>query len=157
MAQATTPLDTLISLTRDTRDSATIELGNLRRDLQSAKSQLETLTRYRLEYRQRLQQAMETGIGPDSWRNYQQFLTSLDTAIARARQTLGEREARLNQGQKHWQSEQRKLSAYDTLATRRETAIQQKASRQEQRLADEMAAGLVLRRQRQETNFEPSH
>ncbi|MCG7598647.1 flagellar export protein FliJ [Halomonas sp. McH1-25] len=157
MVQATTPLDTLISLTRDTRDNASIELGNLRRDLQSANAQLETLTRYRFEYRQRLQQAMESGIGPDSWRNYQQFLASLDAAIARARQTLGEREARLNQGQKRWQNEQRKLSAYDTLATRRETAVQQRANRQEQRLADEMAAGLVLRRQRQETNSEPSH
>lgn len=157
MAQATTPLDTLISLTRNSRDSANIELNGLRRDLQGAKSQLETLNRYRHEYRQRLQQAMEAGIGPDSWRNYQQFLASLDSAIARARQTLGERETRLNHGQKHWQNEQRKLSAYDTLATRRATEAQQRASRQEQRLADEMASGLVLRRQRQETNTDTHH
>ena len=157
MAHATTPLDTLISLTRDSRDNASIELGSLRRDHHSAQAQLETLTRYRHEYRQRLQAAMEAGIGPDSWRNYQQFLASLDTAIARARQTLGERESRLNQGQKHWQNEQRKLSAYDTLATRRETAAQQRAARQEQRLADEMASGLILRRKNNDSLSNSSH
>lgn len=154
---AATQLDTLISLTRDSRDSASIELSNSRRELQSAKTQLETLTRYRHEYRQRLQSAMEAGIGPDSWRNYQQFLASLDTAIARARQTLGERETRLNQGQQRWQKEQRKLSAYDTLATRRITAEHQRTNKREQRLADEMASGLLIRRRNQDSHSDSSH
>ncbi|HET8790158.1 MAG TPA: flagellar export protein FliJ, partial [Modicisalibacter sp.] len=142
-----TPLDMLSELTRDARDTASIELSGLRRQRQDAAAQLETLTRYRHEYRQRLQNAMESGIGPDSWQNYQQFLASLDSAIARARQTLVEREAGLNQGQQRWQVEQRKLCAYDTLANRREHAERQRVTRHEQRLADEMAAGVLRRRQ----------
>lgn len=157
MATSTTPLDTLISLARDSRDDAGIELSSLRRSRQDAVAQLETLTRYRHEYRQRLQAAMESGIGPDSWHNYQQFLASLDNAIARARQTLGEREAHLTQGQQRWQVEQRKLTAYDTLASRRESAERQRVTRQEQRLADEMAAGVLLRRQANDSHSGSSH
>ncbi len=157
MATPTTPLDTLTSLTRDARDSATIELSGLRRKKQEAQAQLETLTRYRHEYRQRLQQAMEAGIGPDSWQNYQQFLASLDNAIARARQSLDECDASLNRGQQRWQVEQRKLCAYDTLASRRQHAERQRTSRQEQRLADEMAAGLLRRRQNNDSHSGSSH
>ncbi|SDK92194.1 flagellar FliJ protein [Modicisalibacter muralis] len=152
-----TPLDTLSQLTRDARDNASIELSGLLRARQDAVAQLETLTRYRHEYRQRLQSAMETGIGPDSWQNYQQFLTSLDNAIARARQTLVEREAGLAQGQQRWQVEQRKLCAYDTLASRRENAERQRTTRQEQRLADEMAAGVLRRRQANDSHSGSSH
>nr|WP_297457480.1 flagellar export protein FliJ [uncultured Halomonas sp.] len=151
------PLDTLSELTRDARDNASIELSGLRRSRQDAVAQLETLTSYRHEYRQRLQQAMETGIGPDSWQNYQQFLASLDSAIARARQTLVEREAALAQGQQRWQVEQRKLCAYDTLASRRDRAERQRMTRQEQRLSDEAAAGVLRRRQTNDSHSGSSH
>lgn len=144
---SSTPLDTLISLARESRDNASIALNDLRRERQNAEVQVETLTRYRQEYRQRLQDAMQSGIGPDSWYNYQQFLASLDAAIARATRTLEQSKAGLAQGQQHWQNEQRRLSAYDTLASRREDTERQRASRQEQRLTDEMAAGALLRRQ----------
>ncbi|SHF10992.1 flagellar FliJ protein [Modicisalibacter ilicicola DSM 19980] len=142
-----TPLDTLITLARDSRDNAGVELSGLRRAQQEARTQLDTLLQYRHEYRQQLQAAMETGIGPDRWGNYQQFLRSLDEAIARSRQVLAERESRLAQGQQRWQSEQRRLNAYDTLVDRRECAERQRVSRREQRLADEMSAGMRLRRQ----------
>ncbi|MBZ9556980.1 MULTISPECIES: flagellar export protein FliJ [Modicisalibacter] len=151
------PLDTLISLTRDARDSANVKLVELRRARQEAQVQLETLQQYRQEYREKLQRAMENGIGPDSWRNYQQFLLSLDGAIDRARKTLQDRESKLGQGQQHWQQEQRKLSAYDTLADRREQREQQRINRREQRQSDEMASNQLLRRQTQESRHETSH
>lgn len=146
MAQ-TSSLDTLISLARDSRDNASIELNHLRRERQNAETQLDTLTRYRDEYRQRLQTAMQSGIGPDSWYNYQQFLASLDAAIARARQTVEARKTGLDQGQQRWQSEQRRLSAYNTLASRRESEEYRRSARQEQRQTDEMAANIRLRQQ----------
>ncbi|GAA5178709.1 flagellar export protein FliJ [Modicisalibacter zincidurans] len=156
MTQAS-PLDTLISLTRDSRDSASLKLAELRRARHDAQAQLDTLFRYRQEYRERLQGAMAQGIGPDSWQNYQQFLASLDNAIERARQALSEREHQLNRGQQHWQDAQRKLSAYDTLVDRRQQREQQRVSRLEQRHNDEMANGLLLRRQQNESRHGSSH
>lgn len=157
MAAPATPLETLIALTRDSRNNANVELSNLRREHNNAVAQLETLTRYRQEYRQRLQAAMESGIDPDSWYNYQQFLASLDTAIARARQTLSERDNRLGQAQQRCQTEQRKLSAYDTLASRRVSAERQRTSRQEQRMTDEMANSALLRRQARDAHSGSSY
>ncbi|WP_136064841.1 flagellar export protein FliJ [Modicisalibacter radicis] len=156
MTQAS-PLDTLISLTRESRDSASLKLAELRRARHDAQAQLDTLFRYRQEYRERLQGAMAHGIGPDSWQNYQQFLASLDNAIERARQSLNERENQISRGQQYWQDEQRKLSAYDTLVDRREQREQQRASRLEQRQNDEMANGLLLRRQHNESRHGSSH
>ncbi|MGC3874880.1 flagellar export protein FliJ [Halomonas sp. GXIMD04776] len=152
-----TPLDTLITLARDSRDNAGMELGGLRRAQQEAKMQLDTLLQYRHEYRQKLQTTMESGIGPDSWGNYQQFLLSLDNAIARSRHTLAEREAQLTQGQLRWQSEQRRLSAYDTLVDRRDIAERQRRTRSEQRMADEMSAGMRFRRRAQQEHSGSSH
>ncbi|WP_048308177.1 flagellar export protein FliJ [Halomonas sp. PR-M31] len=151
------PLDTLITLARDSRDNAGVELSGLRRAQQEAKAQLDTLLQYRHEYRQKLQNTMESGIGPASWSNYQQFLRSLDDAIARSRQALSEREAQLTQGQLRWQTEQRRLSAYDTLVDRRDTAERQRVGRREQRMADEMSAGMRFRRQAQQEHSGSSH
>jgi len=156
MSQAS-PLETLISLTREKRDTASQRLVALRRARQDAQTQLETLQRYRQEYREKLQTAMQHGIGPDSWRNYEQFLRSLDAAIERARQSLGERERQLGQGQQHWQQEQRRLSAYDTLETRRQQREQQREQKREQRQNDEMANTLLLRRELQTASTETSH
>jgi flagellar FliJ protein len=151
------PLDTLIDLTRSSRDNAGVALAGLRREHQQARAQLDTLIQYRDEYRRRLQSAMETGIDPDSWRNYRQFLASLENAIARSRHTLGEREARLTQGQQRWQTEQRRLNAYDTLLERREMGERRQAARREQRDTDEMSAAMLLRRRSRDLQTETGH
>ncbi|WP_227368232.1 flagellar export protein FliJ [Halomonas sp. M20] len=152
-----TPLDTLITLARDSRDNAGIELSGLRRAQQESKAQLDTLLQYRHEYRQKLQTSMESGIGPASWSNYQQFLRSLDDAIAGSRHALSTHESQLAQGQLRWQQEQQRLSAYDTLVDRRNTAEHQRTTRREQRMADEMSAGMRIRRQAQQDHSGSSH
>nr|WP_163503142.1 flagellar export protein FliJ [Halomonas socia] len=144
------PLDTLLDLAREARDSAGTALANERRTQQHTVAQLDALGRYRLEYAQRLQDAMHAGIDPATMHNYQQFLASLDAAIVRARQALGDQEQRVASSQQHWQQEQRKLSSYDTLASRRADQIRQQAQRHEQRVNDELSTNALLRRRREQ-------
>ncbi|MHB0775313.1 flagellar export protein FliJ [Halomonas sp. WWR20] len=151
----TAPLDTLRDLTREARDQATQELGRLRRAHQEAQARLEQLQQYRHEYRQKLQHSMQGGIDPASWHNYQQFLVSLDQAIDRQRQQLGDQARRVDHGLGNWQGQQRKLNAYDILAERREQASQRHATRLEQRQFDEIAARSA--RRQNETNNDSSH
>ncbi|MGM1052617.1 MAG: flagellar export protein FliJ [Pseudomonadota bacterium] len=145
MSHRASPLDTLIELARSDRDQAGQALASERQNKRQVADQLESLSQYRLEYAQRLQQAMHQGIDPASMRNYQQFLDSLDAALARARDALVSQQQRVDQRQDQWQQEQRKLSSYDTLASRRQADQRRHEARQEQRLSDEMVNGRLAR------------
>ncbi|WP_163559781.1 flagellar export protein FliJ [Halomonas sp. NO4] len=142
---ATSQLDMLSELARNARDQAGQALAGERQSEQQVNAQLESLTRYRHEYAVRLQQAMRDGIDPASMHNYQQFLASLDAALERARQALEEQRQRVTRRQQQWQQEQQRLSAYDTLSSRREAEQQKQEARREQRFNDEMASGRLLR------------
>ena len=145
MSHPSSQLDTLIELARGDRDQAGQALAGERQNERQVVGQLESLSHYRLEYAQRLQQAMQEGIDPASMRNYQQFLDSLDSALARAREALASQQQRVGQRQAQWQQEQRKLSSYDTLASRRQADQRRHEARQEQRLSDEMVNGRLAR------------
>ncbi|MGR4067910.1 flagellar export protein FliJ [Halomonas sp. LR3S48] len=142
---ASSQLAMLSDLARDARDQAGQLLAGERQSERQVASQLESLNRYRLEYAERLQQAMREGIDPASMHNYQQFLASLDMALQRARQALDAQQQRVQQSQQQWQQEQKRLSAYDTLVSRRDVERQRQEERREQRTSDEMAAGRLLR------------
>ncbi|KAA0014476.1 flagellar export protein FliJ [Billgrantia pellis] len=142
---ASSQLAMLSELARDARDQAGQMLAGERHSERQVAAQLESLNRYRLEYAERLQQAMREGIDPASMHNYQQFLASLDAALQRAREALDAQQQRVQQRQQQWQQEQKRLSAFDTLASRREVEQQRQEARREQRISDEMAAGRLLR------------
>ena len=75
-------LDMLTDLARDARDQAGKLLAQERQTQQQTEAQLQSLNRYRVEYAERLQQAMRDGIDPATMYNYQQFLASLDAALS---------------------------------------------------------------------------
>lgn len=139
------PLDTLIDLAREARDTAGQMLASERRNQQQVETQLETLGQYRLEYAQRLQQAMFSGIDPATMHNYQAFLRSLDDALMRARKALDEQQQRVTKSQQHWQQQQQRLSSYDTLATRRADLAARQENRRDMRRSDEMTNNALLR------------
>ncbi|EPC04530.1 hypothetical protein L861_04195 [Litchfieldella anticariensis FP35 = DSM 16096] len=145
------PLDTLIDLARKARDNAGQTLASERQNQQQVETQLEALGRYRLEYAQRLQEAMFSGIDPATMHNYRAFLHSLDAALERARQALDEQQRRVENSQQHWRQQQRKLSSFDTLATRRTEQASRKENRREMRHNDEITNNTLLRQRDRDT------
>ena len=140
-------LDMLTDLARDARDQAGKLLAQERQTQQQTEAQLQSLNRYRVEYAERLQHAMRDGIDPATMYNYQQFLASLDAALVRARQALTAQQKCVQQSQQHWQQEQRKLSSYDTLASRRLLEEHRRQARYEQKAADDFVTSRVARQQ----------
>ncbi len=140
-------LDMLTDLARDARDQAGKLLAQERQTQQQTEAQLHSLNRYRVEYAERLQQAMRDGIDPATMYNYQQFLASLDAALSRARKALAAQQKRVQQSQQHWQQEQRKLSSYDTLASRRLLEEHRRQARHEQKVSDDMVTNRLARQQ----------
>ncbi|GAA0578996.1 flagellar export protein FliJ [Halomonas salifodinae] len=150
------PLDTLIELAQESRDKAALGLAQARQGEQQSVAQVETLRRYRQEYAERLQRAMQEGIDPASMHNYQHFLRSLDDAMGRAQQALEQQRRQVTRSQQQWQGEQRKLSSYDTLASRRAEQAERGRQRQELRLNDELSQ-LALRRGRTPHSLQGGH
>ncbi|GGW70105.1 flagellar export protein FliJ [Halomonas sp. 141] len=138
-------IDMLTDLARDARDQAGKLLAQERQTEQQTEAQLASLSRYRVEYAERLQQAMREGIDPATMYNYQQFLASLDAALSRARQALAAQQKRVQQSQQNWQQEQRRLSSYDTLASRRLLEEHRRQARHEQKANDELVTNRMAR------------
>lgn len=142
---STSQLEMLTDLARGARDQAGKVLAQERQTEQQTTVQLQSLLSYRAEYAERLQKAMRDGIDPATMYNYQQFLASLDAALSRARQALASQQASVEQSKKNWQQEQRKLSSYDTLASRRLLEEHRRSERHEQKTNDDLVTSRAAR------------
>ncbi|QIB64323.1 flagellar export protein FliJ [Kineobactrum salinum] len=143
------PLDTLIELTRQSRDGAGKSLADDRKRSLETISQLETLADYRQEYANQLQDMLRRGTDTAMLHNYQQFLRTLDAAIARARETLSQQEQRVASSRQQWQQQQQQLSSYDTLAGRRAQQQRRQEQRREQVQSDELTSNMSARQRQQ--------
>jgi flagellar FliJ protein len=139
------PLDTLIGLARESADEAARVLGRLNNERKQAEQQLAVLRDYRQDYLVRLQKIMQTGMSAADCHNYQRFIGTLDDAISQQADALAALDARLVKSRLHWQQQQRKLNAFDTLAQREAHAERVVAERREQRANDEHSARLARR------------
>lgn len=143
------PMDTLLDLARKSRDRAGKSLADEQRQSQQAASQLETLNQYRSEYARQMQVALKNGTNTATLSNYQAFLSSLDAAIDRARLALHQQEQRLDSSRENWRQEQRRLTSYDTLASRRAQEQQRQEQRRELRQNDEFTSNHCARSRQQ--------
>lgn len=143
------PLDTLIELTRQSRDGAGKTLADDRKRSLDTASQLDTLTSYRQEYANQLQDMLRQGTDTATLHNYRQFLGTLDAAIARALETLSQQEQRVASSRQQWQEQQQQLSSYDTLADRRAQQQRQEEQRRERVQSDEITSNMSARERQQ--------
>lgn len=134
------PLATLAELARTQKEEAARRLGALQSAQVSAHQKLDLLLQYRQDYSQQLQALMESGLPASQWRNYRNFLSTLDGAIEQQRAITVQAALRLDHGRGDWQHHARRLNSFDTLADRlrRQEAMAQ--AKREQRDSDERAA-----------------
>ena len=83
---------------------------------------------------------MRDGLPSSQWRNYRNFLGTLDGAIEQQRAIAAQTESRLDNGRVDWQKQKRRLSSFDTLAERVRAQETMAANKREQRDSDERAA-----------------
>lgn len=133
-------LQPLLDLSNLRLDEATRQLGKFIAGEQEASQRLGLLVQYRDEYHARFLTAAGNGLGPDAWRNYQQFIGRLDQAIDQAREMVEASKRRTALGQKHWLDQRGKVKAFDTLAQRHQARLAHAEYRHEQKQSDEHAA-----------------
>lgn len=133
-------LQPLLEIMQERADEATRKLGQLIAAEQSAKSRLELLEQYREEYNQRFRDSQQNGLTPLAWRNFQDFMARIDLAIEQQRQIVSNSNRDTVVGQTHWQEQNKRLKAIDTLSDRHQIAERLREGKQEQKQQDEYAS-----------------
>jgi len=83
-----------------------------------SKDAMDLLLQYRHDYANQLQSLMANGLPASQWRNFNNFLSTLDGAIEQQRAIVKQAGLRLDRGRGDWQHQARRLSSFDTLADR---------------------------------------
>ncbi|HEX6734991.1 MAG TPA: flagellar export protein FliJ [Azonexus sp.] len=130
-------LQPLLEVMQNRADEATRRLGQLIAAEQNQRSRLQMLEQYREEYAQRLREATADGVTRLILRNYQDFLARIDDAINQQRIVVGNSERSTRAGQDHWQAQNTRLKAIDTLSQRHDARERYREGKQEQKLLDE--------------------
>lgn len=132
-------LQPLLEVMQTRTDEATRKLSKLIAAEQSQRSRLEMLEQYRDEYAQRLRDATMQGVTRFVLLNYQAFLARIDEAIAQQRIAVESSELNTKAGKDHWQEQNKKLKAIDTLSLRHDARMRYQENRQDQKLQDEFS------------------
>lgn len=136
----------LTGLARDKLDDATQTLGKVQQNLLTAQQQLTMLEEYLLDYRGRLQEAVQRGLSAAGWQNYQRFIATLEGAIREQHDVLSKTESQMGAARDNWRECQQRVNSFDTLSERRARADAVTASRREQRDNDEFSARMSRQR-----------
>lgn len=136
----TQSLTLLISATRQELEQREQAMAALQNTQGQARSQLQTLVNYRLDYRQRLSQAGHIGTSIESYRNFTRFLDALEQAIMQQTGVIAQLQTQIDAEQDKWHTVQQRLHAYDTLRQRLDRQARAIEHRQEQRITDEISA-----------------
>jgi flagellar FliJ protein len=121
-------------------ETAAVHLGRLNSEASKAEAKLNLLLQYREDYRARYRAAVQGDLHSAGWKNFHHFLEKLDEAIEQQRAAVLLSRQAVQRGRTEWQSTQKDVRAYDTLAQRHDRAEADRLKRVDQRFMDELAA-----------------
>lgn len=130
-------LQTLLEVMQTRSDDATRRLGQLIAAEHDARARLNMLEQYRDEYADKMRAATQQGIPPLVLRNYQEFLGRIQEAIQQQAQAVKNSERNTAAGRNHWQEQNKRLKAIDTLSQRHEARERFEDNRRDQKILDE--------------------
>ena len=133
------PLRVLHELAQSRSDEATRALGSVMSEEQAMQNKLNLLLKYRDDYRDRFRAAIKSGMNQAGWRNYQDFLDKLETAIEQQRLALTRSQKATTVAKEEWCARQTRLKAYGSLSEQHHKSEQRQANKREQREHDELA------------------
>ncbi|MFN3886764.1 MAG: flagellar export protein FliJ [Aquabacterium sp.] len=125
------------------RDEAITALETSRKAYDAARQQAQSLSDWRRDYEQRWQAQFRQSGGMEILRCYQDFMARLAEAVSEQDRRVAMARAQMDRMQGQLIERERRVAAVSQLIDRRHADAQQRASRQEQKATDEMAARLT--------------
>jgi flagellar protein FliJ len=127
----------LLELAIDAREDAARLMQASQALWLSAQGKLDQIDQYRVEYRARLLNNGQGGMGISQWRDFQLFLAKLDDVALSQQQEINRLLAVYESQRDAWLECEKKVKAFEALKKRHLNAEMQKELRNEQRINDE--------------------
>ncbi|MEN9658021.1 MAG: flagellar export protein FliJ [Pseudomonadota bacterium] len=127
----------LLELAIDAREDAARLMQASQALWLSAQGKLDQIDQYRVEYRARLLNNGQGGMGISQWRDFQLFLAKLDDVALSQQQEINRLLAVYESQRDAWLECEKKVKAFEALKKRHLSAEMQKELRNEQRMNDE--------------------
>ncbi|MDI1308509.1 MAG: flagellar export protein FliJ [Methylotenera sp.] len=137
--QSSNVLTMLQDLASKEVDEAALALAKAMKLAHEALVKQEMLNEYRLDYVRNLNKLLETGMGAESYQNFQNFFGKLDQAIAGQQQVVEMANQQVKVHKQLWQESQRKKLSYEVLTNRSEKRMLKVEQKKDQKLMDEFA------------------
>ncbi|ROP58332.1 flagellar FliJ protein [Enterobacter sp. BIGb0383] len=142
-----TAMDLLRERAEEKLNDTTQQLGRDRQRCEKARTQLSQLEGYQQEYRQQLTaRALGSGLPIMHLLSYQGFIQALSQVVKQHGAHVADCERTVTLTLGDWQNDRRRLNAFTTLKARADEMARTKENRQEQKLMDEFASQLFLRK-----------
>jgi flagellar protein FliJ len=104
-----------------------------------AESKHAMLRQYREDYLKNQNNLMESGMGAEVYRNFQNFFNKLDQAVNAQGEVLAFAEKQVQRQRELWQESQRKKLSYGVLTQRADKREQKVQQKRDQNMMDEFA------------------
>jgi flagellar FliJ protein len=140
------PLQTLLDLAQEGSNAAAAQLGVVNGHERDMEKRLQLLLEYRTEYAARLASIAQVGMHSVGWRNFREFIDKIDVAIEQQRGMVAAAKRQVENGQRHWHAQRRRLKSFDALSQRHRSAELKSEARQEQKEQDDFALKSFLSR-----------
>lgn len=135
-----TAIHTLLELSSTKADDAAKKLGQANAFVKSEEDKLSMLENYRNEYDNQFKAALEKGMSPVMYQNFQQFMTKMQSAVSGQQQAVSNARRRVEDARRQWQDSEREKMSYTTLLQRAEQKTKLKEQKRDQKETDERAA-----------------
>ncbi|SFU20132.1 flagellar FliJ protein [Kosakonia arachidis] len=140
-------MDLLRERAEDKLNDATLQLGKVRQTYEKARAELTQLQCYQQEYQQELVARKQgKGLAVTHLLSYQFFINSLNQVVEQCSVRVASCEDSVTQALSDWKNDSRRLNAFTTLKCRADDIAKLNESRQEQKLMDEFASQIFLRK-----------
>lgn len=107
--------------------------------VEEAEGKYNMLCQYREDYLNNQNTLMESGMGPEVYRNFQNFFNKLDSAVNAQAEALEFAKRNARKQRDIWQESQRKKLSYDVLTKRSDNREQKIQLKKDQNMMDEFA------------------
>ena len=120
-------------------DLAAEALAKAMKMVEDAEGKYHMLCQYREDYLNNQNALMESGMGAEVYRNFQNFFNKLDSAVNAQAEALEFAKKQARKQREIWQESQRKKLSYDVLAKRSDSREQKVQLKKDQNMMDEFA------------------
>lgn len=137
-------IEKVVDIALQRRDQALAQLAQLQRELVQARMQMEQLDNYAREAQERWHARSVQGVDANLLHHHRQFMFKIEHAMEFQRSVLSSRQEQIDRAQSQVHEAERDLAGLRKYHERKQTEINQRAMRQEQKTMDEMAQTVYL-------------